>query len=521
MKRSLSFLILSLLCITAAGQLGKPNIIYILADDLGYGDVSIYNPASKIKTPVIDALAREGMMFTDAHSGSSVCSPTRYGILTGRYAWRTKLQSGVLWSYDEPLIANDRLTVAGLLKSDGYATACVGKWHLGVGWQVAGSGKQIAGGRSQVASSMLQVTGSGLQVADSGKSVDLLAPLTAGPTTIGFDYFYGITASLDIPPYVWIENDKITAARIDTIEERKGKGFWRKGPIGNDFKHEEVLPQITEHSIAYIREQASAKIPFFLYIPLTSPHTPILPTPQYTGKSGTNEYGDFVAMTDELVGRILDAVKQSGIEHNTIIIFTSDNGCSPSADIAGLASMGHQVSGPFRGAKADIWEGGHRIPFIVKWPVKVAAGSSSSKTICLTDLMATAADLLGKTVPENAGEDSYSILPLLLNKEGFARNITIHHSIDGKFAIRQDNWKLIFAAGSGGWTAPNEKQAAELRLPPIQLYDLDTDPAEKINLAFKHSFTVSKLTEEMKKIIENGRSTPGAPQQNDVKVRMQ
>jgi arylsulfatase A-like enzyme len=376
---------------------------------------------------------------------------------------------------------------------------------LGLGWRKTGRNEQGAG--------------SGKQEAGSSNSVDLLSPLTAGPTTIGFDHFYGFAASLDIPPYVWIENDKPTATNIDTIEERKGKGFWRRGPIGNDFKHEEVLPKIIERSTAFIKEQAAAKKPFFLYIPLASPHTPILPTAEYAGKSGTNEYGDFVVMTDDMIKRVLDAVKEAGIEHNTIIVLTSDNGCAPMADITGLAAMGHQVSGPFRGSKADIWEGGHRIPFIVKWPAKIAAGSSSSKTICLTDLFATTADLLGKKLPDSVAEDSYSILPLLLRKEGFTRPSTIHHSVEGKFAIRKDNWKLIFAAGSGGWASPNEKKAAELKLPPIQLYDLDTDPGEKINLAFKHSFTVSKLTDELKSIIENGRSTSGLPQKNDVKVR--
>ncbi len=498
MKRIFSCFILSLISfVSAEAQSAKPNIIYILADDLGYGDLSCYNAASKIKTPVIDKLASEGMMFTDAHSGSSVCSPTRYGILTGRYSWRTRMQEGVLWSYDEPLIPNNRLTVAGFLRSEGYTTAVVGKWHLGLGWAHS---RQEAGGER--------------------RELDLLAPLTAGPTTIGFDYFYGITSSLDIPPYVWIENDKATATSIDTIDERKLPGFWRRGPIGNDFKHEEVLPKIIDKSTVFIQEQAAAKKPFFLYIPLTAPHTPILPTSEFAGISGTTEYGDFTVMTDRLVKRILDAVNKAGIENNTIVILTSDNGCAPYAGIDALAAMGHQVSGPFRGSKADIWEGGHRVPFIVKWPAKVAAGSSSSKTICLTDLFATTADLFGKTLPDSIAEDSYSILPLLLRKEGFARSSTIHHSVFGNFAIRKDNWKLIFAAGSGGWASPNEKKAVELRLPPIQLYDLDTDPGEKINLAFKHSFTVSKLTEEMKAIIENGRSRVGQAQKNDTIVKL-
>jgi arylsulfatase A-like enzyme len=497
MRTIFLFILLTTCSHIVQAQLSKPNIIYILADDLGYGDLSCYNASSKIKTPVIDGMAQEGMMFTDAHSGSSVCSPTRYGILTGRYAWRTKLQSGVLWSYDEPLIPNERMTVAGYLKDNGYATACVGKWHLGLGWQIK-PGQESAG---------------------PDQKINFNAPLTAGPTTIGFDYFYGISASLDIPPYLWIENNKITATSIDTIAEKTGKAFWRKGPIGNDFKHEDVLPQIADRSVTYIKEQAAASKPFFLYIPLTSPHTPILASSEYAGKSGINEYGDFVMMTDALMGRILEAVKQAGIDQNTMIIFTSDNGCSPSAGFAELAAKQHQPSGPFRGAKADIWEGGHRIPFIVKWPSKVAAGSSSSKTICLTDLFATTADLMGKILSADVGEDSYSILPLLLNQKGFARENTIHHSVEGKFAIRQGKWKLIFAAGSGGWSGPTEKQALEQKLEPLQLYDLDADPGETINLASKNKSIVSKLTQHMQRTIDHGRSTAGKAQQNDVTVK--
>jgi arylsulfatase A-like enzyme len=498
--------------VSAEAQSAKPNIIYILADDLGYGDLSCYNADSKIKTPVIDGLAKEGMMFTDAHSGSSVCSPTRYGILTGRYSWRSRLQEGVLMGYDDPLIPNNRLTVAGFLASQGYATAVVGKWHLGLGWGKAGSRQQAAGSNGGAVSSE--------QKAVSSNSVDLLAPLSAGPTTIGFDYFYGIASSLDIPPYVWIENDKTTATSIDTIEDRKLPEFWRRGPVGNDFKHDEVLPNIIDRSTAFIKAQAAAQKPFFLYIPLTAPHTPILPAPEYNGISGTTAYGDFTIMTDQMVKRILDAVKTSGIEGNTIIILTSDNGCAPYAGIDALAAMGHRVSGPYRGAKADIWEGGHRIPFIAKWPGKIAPGSSSTKTICLTDLFATVADMLGKKLPDSVAEDSYSILPLMLGKNRFARPSTIHHSVSGHFAIRKDNWKLIFAAGSGGWASPNEKKAAELKLPPIQLYDLAADPGETTNLALKNSAMVSKLTGEITALIENGRSRPGTPRKNDVAVKL-
>ncbi|WP_317235237.1 sulfatase-like hydrolase/transferase [Niabella ginsengisoli] len=283
--------------------------------------------------------------------------------------------------------------------------------------------------------------------------------MAAGPKSVGFDYFYGITASLDIPPYFYIENDKITAAKIDSIPGTTGKGFWREGPIGNDFKHEEVLPHLTQKAVAYIKAHAKTSKPFFLYFPLPSPHTPILPTKEYLGKSGTNEYGDFVLMTDDMVGRIIKAVKDAGIESNTMIVFTSDNGVSPNADLKELEAAGHQSSYIFKGTKADIYEGGHRVPFIVKWPAKVKSGTKSSETICLTDFMATAADIVNQQLKHNEGEDSYSLLPLLIRKGRYQRTSTIHHSINGNFAIRKGKWKLAFAYGSGGWSAPVEKEA--------------------------------------------------------------
>lgn len=280
-------MLLAFQCLTfnSNAQSSRPNIIYILADDMGYGDASCLNKNSRLHTANIDKIAAAGMRFTDAHSNSAVCTPTRYGILTGRYAWRTSLQSGVLWSYDMPLIEKGRTTVASLLKQKGYETACIGKWHLGLGWQKGTDGK-----------------------------VDFSKEITEGPNQNGFNYFYGITASLDIPPYFYIENNKITATSIYSIAGTSGKGFWRPGPIGNDFKHEEVLPHLTNKAVEYIKAQANSNKPFFLYFPLPSPHTPILPTKDYLGKSGTNEYGDFVLMTDDMIGKILAAVKEAGIE---------------------------------------------------------------------------------------------------------------------------------------------------------------------------------------------------------------
>jgi arylsulfatase A-like enzyme len=465
-----------------------PNIIYILADDLGYGDISCLNDSSKIQTPNLDKLAGQGIIFTDAHSNSAVCTPTRYGILTGRYAWRSRLKSGVVWSYDEHLIEPDRTTVASLLKEYAYNTACIGKWHLGLDW-----------------------------TEDTADVPNFMEPINNSPSTNGFDYFFGITASLDIPPYFYIENDRITATSIDTIEAVQGKMFWRKGPIGNDFRHIEVLPKLTEKAVDYIAGQSKTDEPFFLYFPLPAPHTPILPTEKFQGKSNTNEYGDFVLMVDDVVGQIMHALKINGIDKNTLLVFTSDNGCSPMADFDELAVLGHDPSYIFRGHKADIYEGGHRVPFIVKWPLKIKAGTSSAEIICTTDLLATCAAIVGDTLKDNEGEDSYNILPSLLGEKTKQpiRKATVHHSINGSFSIRQGKWKLEFCSGSGGWSFPEPHQAKELGLYPIQLYNLEKDISEQNNLAEQNPEIVKELTVLMQKYIDEGRSTPGAIQSNE------
>ncbi len=465
-----------------------PNIVYILADDLGYGDLTCLNENSKIQTTYLDALAAGGMIFTDAHSGSAVCTPTRYGILTGRYAWRTRLKSGVLWSYDEHLINPERMTVASLLKTATYHTACIGKWHLGLDWATDAAGQP-----------------------------DITQPIQNGPLANGFDYFYGITASLDIPPYVYIENDRITNTQIDTIAENTGKGFWREGPISQDFKHIEVLPRFTEKAVEYIHAQADDENPFFLYFPLPAPHTPILPTDEFLGKSNTTAYGDFVLMVDDVVGQVMQALRDKGIAENTLVIFTSDNGCSPMAGFEELAQYSHDPSYHFRGHKADIFEGGHRVPFLVHWPERVKAGTASDQTICLTDLLATAASITGQQLPENAGEDSYNLLPAFLGEDNEQpiRETTVHHSINGSFSIRQGNWKLALCPGSGGWSHPRPKEAVEQDLPPLQLFNVAEDIAEEHNVADENPEIVEQLTALMQKYIDEGRSTPGAPQQNE------
>jgi arylsulfatase A len=463
----------------AAATKSSPNIVYILADDLGYGDVSCLNKDGKIPTPNIDRLAREGMTFTDAHSGSAVCTPTRYGILTGRYCWRTYLKKGVLFGYSPALIDTNRMTVASLLKQHGYRTACVGKWHLGLGRE---------------------------------DKTDYTKPLRPGPNDLGFDYFFGIPASLDMTPYCYIENDKPTTAPDNTIEGSESPAFWRAGPISPDFRHIDVLPTITEKAAEFIDNTArqSPGKPFFLYFPLTAPHTPIVPNKQFVGKSGIGGYGDFVCEVDWTVGRIIDALEKNNLLDNTLIIFTSDNGCSPQAQFDELKKLGHNPSYLFRGHKADIFEGGHRIPFIVRWPGRVKPASSSDQTICLTDLLATLAQITGQKLPENAGEDSVSILPALLGQklDKPLREAVVHHSINGSFSIRQGKWKLELCPGSGGWSYPRPQKAKELNLPPIQLYDLTKDIAERENLYKDHPDVVKHLTELLEKYKRTGRSTP-------------
>lgn len=464
-----------------------PNIVYILADDMGYGDVQCLNPErGKIATPHMDRMATEGMVFTDVHSSSSVCTPTRYGILSGRYNWRTHLQRGVLWGFSEPLIAPGRMTVASLLKESGYTTACFGKWHLGM---------------------VMPTTNGILPVGRKPKELNIVwdGEIKEGPVSKGFDYFYGISASLDMAPYIFIENNRFVGeieANDKTITEK-------------NFEREEVLPEIGRRMVDYIGKQKADK-PFFAYVALTSPHTPILPGEEWQGKSGLGKYGDFVMQTDWVIGQIIKAIDDAGFGENTLVIVTSDNGCSKAANIKNLNAQGHYPSAQFRGSKADIWDGGHRIPFIVRWPAKVKAGTSNNQLICLTDLMATCSDIVDAKLPGTAGEDSYSFLPALKGKkQGSNRKGLIHHSIDGYFAYRQGKWKLLLAKGSGGWTSPKESEVPE-GSPKAQLYDMENDPGETTNLYKTNTEVAERLLQQLKHDVECGRSTPGTESVNDI-----
>ena len=484
--KSLLLFVCSFLPVIVFGDRAKPNVVYILADDLGYGDLKSMNPEGKIKTPGSDQMAREGMVFTDAHSNSAVCTPTRYGVLTGRYAFRSRMKKGVLNGYSSYLIENGRMTVPSFLKNQGYHTAIIGKWHLGWDWE------------------------------KNGEKVDYSKPVENGPKEKGFEYSYGHCGSLDMAPYVWVENGMPTA--VPTKETGRTKkesknGWWRKGPTSPDFDHEDVLPNLTRRAVKYIKEQVKNEKPFFLYLALPSPHTPVLPTPEFKGKSGLDSaYADFVTMTDDTVKQVLDALKEGGGDENTLFIFTSDNGCSPEADFAELEEQGHDPSFIYRGHKADIFEGGHRVPFIVRWPAKVKAGTSCDDPTCLTDLLATMAEVLGQKLPADAGEDSVSMLPNLIGESKQpVREAVVHHSINGTFAIRQGKWKLIDAPHSGGWSRPKPAQKALYKdLPKIQLYDLKKDPAESRNVSVENPSIVKKLKTLLEKYRENGRSVPVA-----------
>jgi len=481
-------LILCCSCSSTLKELPKPNIIYVLADDMGYGDVSRFNPEGKIETPHLDKMAKEGMIFTDAHTSSAVCTPTRYGILTGRYNWRSTLKEGVLWGKSQALIPKTRTTVGSMLQSTGYHTAFIGKWHLGWNWSI-----------------------------DSVDTIDFSKKVEHSPNTIGFDYAYGHAASLDIPPYVYVENGMATSIPTDSTVNTGEYSWWRKGLTAPDFVHEEVTPNFFRRAFNHIKKRAKEENPFFLYLALPSPHTPILPTAKWQNKSGLNAYGDFVMQIDAYMGQLAKVIKEAGIENNTMVIFTSDNGCSPEANFDGLNQKGHDPSYIFRGHKADIFEGGHRVPFIVKWPNGIKKGSVSDDIICTTDLMATCAEIVGYSLSDTEGEDSYSLVPLFENEklEKPIREATVHHSINGSFAIRQGKWKLILSPGSGGWSDPRPNDKTIDSLPKFQIYDLENDPSETSNQIAANPEKVAKLRALLTKYIVEGRSTPGVDQKND------
>jgi arylsulfatase A-like enzyme len=469
-----------------AQKQSKPNIIYILADDMGYGDLSSLNPESGIQTPHMDNILKEGVHFTDAHSNSSVCTPTRYGIITGRYAWRSSLKKGVINGYKPAIIEDNRPTVATYLKSNGYTTACIGKWHLGLDMQPKDGDTSVKAKE-------------GISNVDFSKNIK-------GPNALGFDYSYIIAASLDSPPYVYIENGKTLELPTEYIERKnEGRGVnWRAGEKAPSFVFDQVLDNFTKKSVSFISDQKEVDSPFFLYFPLTAPHKPWLPVGKAIGKSEAGLYGDFVTMVDDAVGAVVAALKKSGQLENTLIIVTSDNGANWMP--RDKEKYTHRANYIYKGRKADIYEGGHRVPYMAQWPGVIPAGLASNQLMCSTDLFATLSGMLNQPKLENGAEDSYNLWPAYISKpEKPIREAVVLHSLYGMFSIRKDQWKYTPQLGSGGFSKPtiiepNPNEASGT------LYDIINDPEEKNNLYNEHPKIVEALSQLLETYKKQGFS---------------
>lgn len=482
-------------CQTDTPQQKQPNIIYILADDMGYGDIKALNSESKIPTPTLDKMARTGLVFTDAHSNSAVSTPTRYGTLTGRYAFRSSLKSGVLIGHSPALIEPKRETLATMLQKAGYQTACIGKWHLGLDW-------------GRVNDSLPLFTGNEWDIRDTS-NVDYLAKVGGGPDEHGFDYSYILPASLDIAPYIYLENGSASSKDIKHIEgwsDDKARGIWhRHGDAASDFNHSTCLQTLTQKTLDYIDSASTKENPFFVYFALTAPHTPWLPAEEYIGKSGAGYYGDFVCMVDDVVKQIYDALDKNGIADNTIVVFTSDNGSQWTK--SDIDEFNHLSNGVFSGSKSDIWEGGHRIPFLLTWPKGVKENREIKQLVCSTDIMATLSEMLDQPLANDAGEDSFSFWNTIVNNKDAdgdfkRRKSVIHHSVNGSFAYREGDWVLLDCKGSGGWSLTEEDAKY---LPAQQLYNLKEDITQQNNQS-QHTEMVKTMLANLEHIVASGRS---------------
>jgi arylsulfatase A-like enzyme len=504
MKSILTFSCFLLLTAYVSAEVRHPNVVLIFADDMGYGDVTCYDAESKIHTPNLDQLAKGGMRFTDAHSASAVCTPSRYALLTGRYAWRTGLKSGVLGGFSQPLIEKGRMTVADLFQGKGYRTACIGKWHLGMDWGGGMRGEK------------------GYTMRNNSEGIDFTKPIQNTAIVNGFSEYFGIAASLDMPPYVFIRNDRVTEQPTSSLKEEDKGG--RQGPAVPGWRHKHVMPTLTDEVISFI--QRNEQSPFFVYMPLNAPHTPHAPGDAFVGTSKLDIYGDFMVEVDHHIGRVMNTLDRLKLTDNTLVIVTSDNG--PETNMYPRRSKyGHDSSSHFLGAKRDNWEGGHRVPFIARWPGVIAPGSTCDTPFCLVDMMATFAEMMSVELPTDQGVDSVSILPLMLGKGDDYRkaHAIIHHSSSGRFAIRNGDWKLLLHAGSGGngygagqrssrYNGTIEQRSFDTA--NRQLYNIRTDPDETTNLIEIRPDVVSELTALASEYVRQGRSTPGPHLKTDL-----
>ena len=468
---------------TAAGQNpARPNIVILYADDMGVGDVAAANPESKIPTPNLDQLTREGTRFADAHSSSGICTPSRYAMLHGRYHWRKF--HGIVGAFDQPILDDERLTLAEMLKEQGYATACIGKWHLGWNWNAIR--------RSDVEPHL-----EGKNRVLPPNAFDWSRPIPGGPLDHGFDFYFGDDVP-NFPPYAWFENDRVVNTPTVTlnITQKTAEGGWeaRPGPAAEGWDFHAVMPRLTERAVAWIGKQ-NPRQPFFLYFPFTSPHTPIVPTQQFVGTSRANGFGDFVAQTDATVGAVLAALAAGGFADNTIVIFSADNGPERYA-YERVRNYGHRSMGPLRGLKRDLWEGGHRVPFIVRWPGHVPAGRVENGLVSQIDLFATLAGIVGGRIPSGSAEDSLDQRACFTGAGPSARETLVHNTNPASYAIRHGDWVLIDTATGGVSGVPawfDEANGYAKNTQPGELYNLRDDLSQKRNLYAEESARVTAL----------------------------
>lgn len=499
MQHLISALVFSLGVSLTAGA--KPNILFLYADDLGYGDLRSYHPGSKIPTPHLDQLAAAGMRFTDGHSSSGICTPSRHALLTGRHHWRDF--HGIVNSFGQPAFKPGRLTLPEMLRKQGYATAAIGKWHLGWDWNAIRKpgAKPLEKGRNPVW---------------GPDSFDWSKPIPGGPLDRGFDFYFGDDV-INFPPYCWIENDRVVDPPDTMMDTSKWKeikeGNWecRPGPMVTGWDPYQNIPETTRRGVEYIRSREDSGQPFFLYFSYPSPHAPIIPNDEFDGKSGAGPYGDFVFETDHSVGQLLQALEETGQLENTLIFFSADNGPERYA-YARDEKYGHWSSHPLRGLKRDIYEGGHRVPFIIKWPGVVEAGRVSEALVSQIDLMATIASITGFELPRDAAEDSHDLLPLLKGTEESVRDTHIHNTHANRYAIRHGDWLLV--DGGDGYHSPrNEAWEKRHDYPPAtgepaELFNLKSDLSQRKNLAAAHPEKVAELRALLKRIREQGHSAP-------------
>lgn len=466
----------------------QPNIVIIYADDMGYGDLNCQNPHSKIPTPNLDKLAASGMRFTDAHSSSGICTPSRFALLTGQYHWRRG--HGIVNSFGKPYFKDTDVTLPQILKQKGYKTACIGKWHLGWNWEI----------NSKEPKHDVMVFGK-KKKAISHKAINWTKPIKGGPLARGFDYYFG-DGTINFPPYCFIENDKVVEAPstlldLNGMETAEGHWEFRPGPMVKNWNPYKVLPTIQIKTKEWIRKQKK-KDPFFLYLALPSPHAPIIPNKEFIGSSKAGGYGDWMVQTDAVVGEVLKELKDKGLDKNTLVIFTADNGPERYA-MARAEKYGHYSTGDFRGVKRDVWEGGHHVPFIVCWPNRIKAGTISKEVISQIDIMATLAEITKSDLPQNAAPDSYSLKSLWMGKsyQKPLREATVHNTYKNKWGIRKGDW-LYINHSNGAGSKPLTKDYNQLRGYPTfhtkgLLFDMKNDWGQRVNLYEKYPEKVKEM----------------------------